>query len=250
MKNSALALTIVLALLASIMARVPFMNVARANFIPAAEIVITSPANTTYNSNLLVLNYTVYFTLTKNQLVVYSIDGGANVTVLSKHSSQFYEIVCKQVMLPELSDGSHYLEVYAVYAGREGASDHDQVYFTIDTTPPVVSDLSEKNKTYYSTNMPLNFTVSDPASQITYSLDGQQNETIAGNTTLTNLSYGKHNLTVYAADLAGNVGVSETICFNITEPFPTVPVATASTVAIVAVAAGLLIYFKKHKTVN
>ena len=43
---------------------------------------------------------------------------------------------------------------------------------------------------------------------------------------LTGLSYGAHNLTVYATDASGNKGTSETITFTIVEhtPFPAVAV--------------------------
>jgi hypothetical protein len=44
----------------------------------------------------------------------------------------------------------------------------------------------------------LNFTVSEAASRITYSLDEGDNVTITGNTTLSRLSEGAHSITVYA----------------------------------------------------
>jgi hypothetical protein len=67
--------------------------------------------------------------------------------------------------------------------------------------------------------------------------------------TLAGLPNGEHNLTIYATDTAGNIGSSETMYFtvDVPEPFPTVPVATASVVAAVVVGAGLLVYFKKRK---
>jgi multisubunit Na+/H+ antiporter MnhC subunit len=70
--------------------------------------------------------------------------------------------------------------------------------------------------------------------------------------TLTGLSEGSHNLTVYAADAYGsaaNIGASETINFTIakTEPFPTALVITASGASLAIVAAALLVYFKKRK---
>jgi hypothetical protein len=120
------------------------------------------------------------------------------------------------------------------------------ISFTIDTTPPVISALSVQNKTYSTSDVPLNVTVNEPVSQVTYSLDGQENVTVAGNTTLADLSMGVHNVTVYAWDTAGNVGASETITFTVT-PFPTAPVATASAAAVAVVIAGLLFYFKKRK---
>jgi len=102
------------------------------------------------------------------------------------------------------------------------------VNFTI-STPPEVSILSPLNKTYDSSAVQLNFTVSKEPSLIEYSLDGQENSTFYGNTTLTGLANGDHNVTVYAIDEFGNTGASETVYFNVDvpEPFPTTPVAQA-----------------------
>ena len=125
---------------------------------------------------------------------------------------------------------------------------------TGDTTPPTVIILSPANKTYIENDVELNFTVDEQVSDIAYSLDGHANVTVAGNTTLTGLAEGVHNVTVYVEDASGNVGVSDTVIFTVTleeqmssEPFPTVPVAVASGASIAAVAIGLLVYFKKRK---
>jgi hypothetical protein len=115
------------------------------------------------------------------------------------------------------------------------------------TVPPVVHLVSlENNKTHVGAEVDLNFTVNKPVAWIGYSLDGQDNVTITGNTTVTGLASGVHNVTVYAKDQFENMGNSETVFFSVTEPFPTVPVAAGVTVA-VAVSLGLLIYFKKRK---
>jgi hypothetical protein len=147
------------------------------------------------------------------------------------------------------TSGTGLVKTYTTYYVAYEALSSSTAEFTIDTTRPNITLLTVETKIYGTVDIPLNLTVSEPASQITYSLDGQQNETITGNTTLTNLSYGKHNLTVYATDLAGNVGASETVYFS-TESFPTLLVAATSIVVIVVVSVGLLVYFKKHKTVN
>ncbi len=63
------------------------------------------------------------------------------------------------------------------------------------------------------------------------------------------MATGFHNLIIFANDTFGDIGVSETIKFTVApvpEPFPTV-VAATFTVAVVLVAAGLLVYHKKHK---
>ena len=118
------------------------------------------------------------------------------------------------------------------------------VNFTV-ATPPRVTILSLENATYNSSNVPLNFTVDKTFSQISYVLDGQKNTTMNGNITLTELSNGYHNVTVYATDETGNTGVSETVYFSVDVPFPVVTMAAASTVVAVAVGAGLLLYHKK-----
>jgi hypothetical protein len=69
---------------------------------------------------------------------------------------------------------------------------------------------------------------------------------IAGNTTLTGLAYGDHNLTIYSKDEVGNTGASETIYFRVEVPFPTTLVI-ASFIPVVVVGAGVLVYFKKRK---
>ena len=114
-----------------------------------------------------------------------------------------------------------------------------------DVWPPVVSVSSPKSKTYDTGDIPLTFTVNEPAAWIGYSLDGQDNVTITANITLSGLSKGAHNLTVYAKDIAGNIGASETIHFTIVDRFP-IEWIVASVVIVAAVGVGLLVYFKKQ----
>lgn len=85
----------------------------------------------------------------------------------------------------------------------------------MDTAPPAISVLSPENKTYTTPSILLTFTVDEPTSWIGYSLDDQPNVTITGNTTLTGLSGGSHNITVYANDTTGNMGASDTVHFTI-----------------------------------
>ena len=116
------------------------------------------------------------------------------------------------------------------------------------TVPPAVSAISlENNKTYVDTAVDLNFTVNKPVAWIGYSLDGQDNVTIPGNTTVNELANGAHNLTMYAIDEFGNTAASETIHFNIDvpEPFPTVPIAAS--IASATVISIALLYLKKRR---
>ena len=117
-----------------------------------------------------------------------------------------------------------------------------------DNTPPTISIISPENKAYAVSNVSLTFTVSEPTLWMGYSLDGQANVTVTGNTTLTGLSDGSHSLKVHAKDTAGNTGASETIYFSVAqeaEPFPTWLVVAIVIIAVVG--AALLVYFAKVK---
>jgi parallel beta-helix repeat protein len=116
------------------------------------------------------------------------------------------------------------------------------------TTPPKVALLSPINQVFNESSVSLIFTVDKQVNWMGYSLDCQDNVTVTGNVTLSELTNGVHNVTVYAEDTFGNEGASETIIFNIDvpEPFPTIlVVAAAVTAAVFGI--GLLINFKKRK---
>lgn len=166
------------------------------------------------------------------------------------------------VNLPELPEGSHSLTIYLEgfnqkYYEPQFLSYVNTVYFAIDLTPPNMSILSPENTTYTTTSIPLNFTLNEQTSNITYCLDGNKITMAAENTTLTGLSIGQHNLTISAQDAAGNIGTSDTVQFAITnptptptqptEPSPTIPIAAASAVLAAGSSLGVLAYLKKYK---
>jgi len=198
-------------------------------------ICVGSPQNITYTTDNISLNFTVN---EETSWMGYSLDGQGNVTIAEN-----------TLTLTELADGSHNITVYANDTdGNTGAS--ETISFTVDNAPPVVSVLAPENKTYYAAEIPLNFTVNEETSKITYCLDGQENVTISGNTTLTDLPYGLHSITVYANDTDGNTGTSETISFTIAKENETATTWTTTTIAIAAVAtagAALLIIYTKTK---
>jgi hypothetical protein len=119
---------------------------------------------------------------------------------------------------------------------------------SVDNIKPNIILVSPQNKTYFTTEIALNFTVDESLSWARYSLDAQEVVKIEGNITLVDLSYGHHNLTVFGTDTSGNTGSSETIRFTIMEepePFPTIIVA-AAVVLVAVIGLGLLVYFKKR----
>jgi len=130
------------------------------------------------------------------------------------------------------------------------ATNEQYLPFGYGTVPPKISIASPQNESQSSNVVSLNFTLSKPVEWIGYSLDGEENMTVTGNFTLTDLSNGLHNLTVYANDTFGNMGASEPVSFTVAVPerFPFVPfaVAAVAVIAIVAVA-GLLLYRRKRR---
>jgi len=124
-----------------------------------------------------------------------------------------------------------------------------------EDAPPEITVLSPENKTYTSSNVSLTFTVNKPAVWTGFSLDGQDNITITENTTLSGLSSGLHNVTVYAKDAFENTGTSETITFTIAKEPETFPIRLVAAAAIVvaavvlvaAVGVGLSVYLNKRK---
>lgn len=250
-------------------------------------VTILSPVNTTYHTNFLTLNLTCGCGAGLHFCLNYDIDGifQGPITLAFNLTPGFHLIGLGTALvhLPELPTGSHRLTIYEEGylndyhgAGPPGApfkptapssADYvaswvDTVYFTIDSnattlgspipedsTPPTINLLSIENATYTTINTPLNFTVNEETSELSYSLDGNDNITITGNCTLTELPIGPHSLTLYARDFAGNIGASQTVNFTIAEeaePFPTA-VATASGVSIVVIVISLLTCFKKRK---
>ncbi|UCC57988.1 MAG: PQQ-binding-like beta-propeller repeat protein [Candidatus Bathyarchaeum sp.] len=102
--------------------------------------------------------------------------------------------------------------VYAittVYDVWENASTGYLIELKPSSTGPAIRILSPQWEEYTATDVPLIFTVDQPTDWIGYSLDGQANVTITGNTTLTDLSVGWHDIMVYANDTSGNMGFSD-----------------------------------------
>lgn len=112
--------------------------------------------------------------------------------------------------------------------------------------PPKISLLSPLTQTYNETSVPLVFVLGKLVDWAVYSLDGKENETVAINVTLSGLSSGLHNITVYTLDLLGRTGVSDTVWFTVAEPFPTTLVI-ASVITVSVIGIGLVVIFKKRK---
>lgn len=218
---------------------------------------IVFPTKTTYTSSPLTLNVSFFaeFYANLNFSMTYSLDGrNSEVLPLTGHyfgspiinpANYDKNYLDGSVVLPQLSQGAHSLTVtlradhqvsdmkspnypgldnYTYFDSQTvnfnidpNASNNPPTSNTVDAIPPKISNISPDNKTYTSTDVPLNFIVSENASRIVYSLDGNANVTIAGNVTLKGLATGAHNVTVYSWDETGNVGASDTTSFCISD---------------------------------
>jgi hypothetical protein len=175
--------------------------------------------------------------------------------------------------LTGLTDGIHSLKLSALYVGNYSPAPYKvetfsvigyspKIFFSIATHPLVISILSPVPKTYNVTNISLNATFSELVSWVRYSLDGKANVTLDMSNTLsfdhslTELSEGKHNITLYACDRSGHTEASDNIEFMVVQETETksdttgfsamISLAAFPTVVVVAVGL-LLVYFKKRK---
>jgi parallel beta-helix repeat protein len=114
---------------------------------------ILSPENKTYNFNDVPLTFTLN---EPTSWIGYSLDGATNVTIT------------ENTTLTTLTDGTHYVVVYANdTAGNTGSS--DVIYFTIDTTPPNITNVTQippKDNVLPEDEVEVNATVTDALNEV------------------------------------------------------------------------------------
>jgi hypothetical protein len=151
--------------------------------------------------------------------------------------------------LDDLSEGRHNLTIYHQYSNqfipdwRTIVLDVTIIFY-VDTVAPTITNLSVKSAD--SDHILLSYSINEEANWIGYSLDNQANVTVNGDAVLKDLSVGSHNVTIYAEDAHGHMGISETLTFFVEEPFPTTLVLAAASIITIAVFAGFLL-MRKHK---
>jgi parallel beta-helix repeat protein len=134
----------------------------------------------------------------------------------------------------DYTDVDEFSGVYQNTTGSDGIWDNPYIIdsnnmdryplaFQYETQPPTIAILSPQNKTYtVNASIPLTFTGDEFASWIGYSLNGQPNATITGNTTIpTTLPDGWHYVVVYANDTFGNMEASPAKHFTVDTIAPT-----------------------------
>jgi hypothetical protein len=222
------------------------------------EIYIRSPTDKSFtqkNSTLLSFYLEQVHNMARQAFIYYSLDGKnysvSNIdeagikTVINNVTPFNQEIV-------NLTDGLHSLCVYVqVYYLHDWLFEgNSSIQFTVDTSSPTITELSVANKTYSSQNIALSFSLNENASWIAYNLDNQGNVTLQGNTTLTGISFGSHNIVVYANDTSGNIGKAGPIYFEV-KPAEFLTFANLIIiVVIVAFVISLLLFRRHRKTIN
>ncbi|HLN44835.1 MAG TPA: hypothetical protein VK209_03935 [Candidatus Sulfotelmatobacter sp.] len=244
-------------------------------------ITINEPFNKTYNVgtihySLIVRKPSSWFDYdpVHGQIILiwYTIDNNKEIEIADEPDYTSQQPFNYEGDITNLSDGNHSFQIHihscsyynSLYDKNNSQTWNAEEYyyidtysnkinFTIDTSSPIINLLSIENRTYYTTNIPLEFTLNEPSTKIAVSLDNSE-IIVYGNTSLTDVPIGSHNITLYATDTAGNIGKSETINFTVSqqetenhqsEPFPIIPI-TASIGVIVIIIASLLVYSKKY----
>jgi hypothetical protein len=209
-------------------------------------LIVRSPQNASYNPDSLLLSFgVVWYGVSANAW--YTLD---NQSAVQAPLSIYYGSTSAEFnkSLTGLQDGTHVIKVVATngYDSKE-----KQVYFTIDSAPPIISNITIQNVTYTRGDLILNCNVNEAISWMAYSLDKQANVTIstASQTILPDLTEGSHTLRVYTNDTAGNMGFSKTVNFSVEpKPFPIlVFVAVTSVLATVIAAIGIAVYVRRRK---
>ena len=123
---------------------------------------------------------------------------------------------------------------------------------------PIPLIISPQNTNYTTANitqftLPLDFTINATASWIGYSLDNQSRITINGNMTLSELSIGSHNITLFASGIFGNMGISNTTNFTIAEQavpnsdFQPILLVLPIAIFIVVLVVGVILFKRRKK---
>jgi hypothetical protein len=214
---------------------------------------IISPQEITINQTTVFLNFTLQW-YGNIGAVGYSLDDAAvlkvrNLVKISEELDPNRSVppyvkgtYLGNLTLASLHNGNHTITVYHEYQYQSLSQSYiakasAKVKFTINS--PEINILQNKGN-YTSGEVRLRFVTSESTTWIGYSLDNQANATINGNTTITGIANGYHNVTIYAKDRSGNIGVADTMNFNVetppdpsTKPVNLIPVGAILTVLFV-----------------
>lgn len=138
------------------------------------------------------------------------------------HNSTNSGLLTDRINAIAVDGGNVWFSCYPVGVARYDKISGDWVCWSGARVCPSINILSPQNMSYSEFSVPLTFAINSienkcahATSWIGYSLDSQTNITIDGNITLTDLTYGHHNVIVYANDTSGYMGSSDKVYFTI-----------------------------------
>jgi len=143
-------------------------------------------------------------------------DGGSNNTFAFNHWSDW--------ITPDTNSDGLVDQPYLI----EGNTNNNDSYPRVspaypDTIQPTILEFTIENITYSKNFLWLNYSIDEPSSEVEYSLDNTSNITLLGNTLLTDLFEGYHNLSLTVTDLSGNIA-SILVFFTIEIPTPQISI--------------------------
>ncbi|MBI4174254.1 MAG: hypothetical protein HY517_01305, partial [Candidatus Aenigmarchaeota archaeon] len=181
-----------------------FNLIGRGSFGPRTTnltITISSPANATYSTSTLALNYTVNGT---TSACWYELNGASNVTLLCNYGTLF-----------TASTGTNRIRVYANNSAGT-VFNSSTIFFTVNTSKIAISISSPANTTYTNSNVTINYTVNGTAYACWYRLNNNTNVTLIGCLNASLIApEGSNNVTLYANNTNGTVFNSSTIFFTV-----------------------------------
>lgn len=174
------------------------------------DIAIASPQNISYNINSILVHFAY---IENNKDSVWWYNGTNNVTFEWWASPSNYNF----------AEGTHILIVYA--NDTAGNLNQTNVTFYVDTISPSLNLVHPEAKIYgYDTNLPLNFTISDPGLQTCwYNLNNGTNNTLGNcaNTTFNVASDGNYVVYLFANDSLNSVS-SDAVEFSVLTTAPAI----------------------------
>lgn len=220
--------------------------------VTARKIKILSPVNATYSANTVLLTF---FVVEPVSSIGYNLNGQANMTTVGNTT------------LTELPDGTHYLNLYGNYT--PGEIESDRVYFTIDTTHPNITDVSQsplKGNVLPDDIVKVSSTVTDNlrVKQVTLNYtDGNGTWIVTGmekleeniwNATISPFPYRTNiTYTILAMDYANNTITTEELGYELVyQVIPEIPTSTLMTLLLLVttIAAILLRKIKPSTSIH
>jgi hypothetical protein len=248
MKKRALIAAISIAMITLLMVGIQTIKVVQANFFIGPVIISYTPnSGEVYTNTTIPLKVAamVHYESPEIEKFLYNINENSNKTLTNLHKEpilQGYEFSATS-LLENLAEGNNTLNVYS--QDTEGEWMSTSVEFMVDTqfkNPLLV--LSPQNKTYTTTEVPLNFVCSEEIKLADYQLDNMGMGPISGNLTMSDLSLGEHKIIVVVWTMRG--GFSHTLYFNVSEPKP-FPVTQVLVMILIILGVIMVFSYLKHK---